>query len=488
MWLIGLGTEKELHMQRRSAGRGRAKLAAAVGVTLVGLWGAQARGQQAPSNAPPDDAGWRQRMELRMDSLERENAELRKEVTRVSETKQAVMDDAVHRGETFTLTTRPVQTTPDTFDVHKYVAEGNFPGSIVIPGTNISLQVGGFVQLDAIADTNRIGSQDSFVVSSIPTTGDAAGGTNFSVRQTRVFLRTETPTEIGPLITHVEGDFFGPDGTDFRLRHAYGQIGEKSVLLAGQTWTTFMDASVYPAIFDYQGPNGMVNIRTPLVRFTENFTKQLSWSIALEDPNPDLSTETTTAGESTSLWPDLASNIRWSPRWGHLQLAGMVRNLTFDPDEGPRSSEIGWGVNFTGGINLFQELAKGKQDNLLFGILGGQGIENYISDTNGIGEDGFVDATGNLDALGVYGGHVAYQHFWSARWASTVGYSYLHVDTAEGQPGDAYESGHYGVANITYYPTDRLWMGLEVLYGVRNDNDGGSGDDGRVSFSVQYRF
>jgi hypothetical protein len=427
-------------------------------------------------------------MEQRMEALERENVSLRQEVGRVSQTKQAVMDDAARQGELFTLSPRPVQTIPDTFDVHKYVAEGNFPGSIVIPGTNISLQVGGFVQLDAITDTNRIGSKDSFVVSSIPTSGEAAGQTNFSIRQTRLFVRTSTPTDWGPLITHLEGDFFGPDGTDFRLRHAYGQIGEKSQLLAGQTWTTFMDASTYPAIFDYQGPNGMVLVRQPMVRFTRLFDHNLQWQIALEDPNPDLSTATAAPGSDTSLWPDLASNVRWSPEWGHLQLAGIVRNLTFDPDEGPRSSEFGWGVNFSGGINLFEERAKGMQDNLLFQATAGQGIGNYINDTNGIGADGFVDFSGDLDALGVYGGFIAYQHFWSAKWASTFGYSYLHVDNNSDQPDDAYASGHYGVANITYYPTPRLWLGLEALYGVRNDNNGESGDDGRLSFSVQYRF
>ncbi len=31
-------------------------------------------------------------------------------------------------------------------------------------------------------------------------------------------------------------------------------------------------------------------------------------------------------------------------------------------------------------------------------------------------------------------------------------------------------------------------MGLEALYGIREDQDGNTGDDGRLSFSVQYRF
>src|SRR5437764_5881872 len=123
----------------------------------------------------------------------------------------------------FSLGHRPLETTPPDFDTHKYAAEGDFPGSITIPGTNVSIQIGGFVQLDAITDSHAIGSKDSFIVSSIPTHGEGAGETNFSIRQTRLFVKTAAPTNLGQLVTFLEGDFFGPDGTDFRVRHAYGQ-------------------------------------------------------------------------------------------------------------------------------------------------------------------------------------------------------------------------------------------------------------------------
>ena len=91
------------------------------------------------------------------------------------------------------------------------------------------------------------------------TTGETAGQTNYSVRQTRLFVKTEAPTERGQFVTYVEGDFFASnDTTEFRIRHAFGEIGNTHKVLAGQTWSTFMDASVYPAIFDYQGPTAMV--------------------------------------------------------------------------------------------------------------------------------------------------------------------------------------------------------------------------------------
>jgi len=48
-----------------------------------------------------------------------------------------------------------------------------------------------------------------------PKTG--AGDTNFSIRQTRLFLKTQTPTQNwGNLVTYVEIDFFGTDGAEPR--------------------------------------------------------------------------------------------------------------------------------------------------------------------------------------------------------------------------------------------------------------------------------
>jgi hypothetical protein len=475
-------------MRKQTGGRrGRAVYLAAI--VAAGVISTAAWGQQDAAKSAADDAAWRRQIEERMQALEKENADLRRELGRVAETRAAVAKDAALRERWLSIDPRAGDSvTPKDFDTRKYIAEGDFPGSIRIPGTNVSLQVGGFVQVDAITDSNAIGSKDSFIVSSIPTSGATAGQTNFSVRQTRLFIKTEAPTGWGPLVTYWEGDFFGPDGTDLRLRHAYGQIGDKHQLLAGQTWTTFMDASTYPAIFDYQGPNAMVLVRQPMVRYSVQLRDDLKLQVALEDPNPDLSSEGSIDGSGTSLWPDFAANVRWTPKWGHLQLAGILRQLTFDPTSGSRSTELGWGLNVSGSVLLFEPVAKGKQDNLVFQFAGGQGIANYFNDTNGLGMDGFVQSDLDLQSLGILGGFVAYQHYWSLKWASSAGYSFLRVDDASGQGGDTYESGHYMVVNIMFYPTERIWMGLEALYGIREDQDGDTGDDLRLSFSVQYRF
>src|SRR3954466_12819460 len=185
----------------------------------------------------------------------------------------------------------PRLTTPDFFDINKYAAEGNFPGSVRIPGTKTSFQIGGFTQLDAIFDADRIGNKDAFVVNSIPTGGEktGAGDTNFSIRQTRLFLKTQTPTkDWGSLVTYVEIDFFGTDGAEPRIRHAYGQIGDKFQLLTGQTWSAFQDATIFPSVLDFQGPAGIITSRRPQLRIRQEFNKQWAGVISLEDPSSDI--------------------------------------------------------------------------------------------------------------------------------------------------------------------------------------------------------
>src|SRR5438874_11698644 len=113
-------------------------------VALIALPGSVCA--QVATQPAVTDAEWRQQMESRMQQLERENAELKKHVTDVSQNQQDLIKDAQSRGLLTVEGGQPRLTTPDFFDVNKYASEGNFPGSILIPKTKTSMQIGGFVQ------------------------------------------------------------------------------------------------------------------------------------------------------------------------------------------------------------------------------------------------------------------------------------------------------------------------------------------------------
>jgi len=84
---------------------------------------------------------------------------------------------------------------------------------------------------------------------------------------------------------YAEADLFGSSATTPRLRHAYAQARN---LLIGQTFTNFMDPDACPDTLDFQGPNGMVNIRNPQFRYGFALTSKTTLHISLEKPSSDV--------------------------------------------------------------------------------------------------------------------------------------------------------------------------------------------------------
>src|SRR5688500_18575411 len=96
----------------------------------------------------------------------------------------------------------------------------------------------------------------------------ADGETYFGVRQSRLGVKGYLPTPLGELKTQFEFEMFGTGvdagQTTFRLRHAYGELGQFG---AGQTWSPFMDPDVFPNSLEYWGPTGVVFYRNVQVRW-----------------------------------------------------------------------------------------------------------------------------------------------------------------------------------------------------------------------------
>src|SRR5262249_31182275 len=120
-----------------------------------------------------------------------------------------------------------------------------------------TLEIYGFAMMDAGYDFNQVHPDWFDVVrpTKLPSRQDefgADGNTYFSVRQTRFGARSEVQTGLGTLKTLFEFELFGTGvdagQTTFRLRHAYGELGQFG---AGQTWSPFMDIDVFPNSLEY---------------------------------------------------------------------------------------------------------------------------------------------------------------------------------------------------------------------------------------------
>ena len=78
----------------------------------------------------------------------------------------------------------------------KFVTRGAFPGSFLVPGTNTSFRLRGFVRLTGMYDFKPIGTPDIFVTNSIPVPQRSGQNANATARPSRIALETWTPTSI----------------------------------------------------------------------------------------------------------------------------------------------------------------------------------------------------------------------------------------------------------------------------------------------------
>ena len=326
------------------------------------------------------------------------------------------------------------------------------------------------------------------------------GNTYFGVRQSRLGVKSSTPTKYGELKTQFEFELFGTGAqagqTIFRLRHAYGELGQFG---AGQQNTTFMDGDVFPNTIEYWGPNGMVLFRNVQFRWMP-LKGRNALTIALE--RPGASADQGEFADRIELQgvrprfnlPDLTANVRWTRDWGHFQVAGLLKRMAWvdinDDEFDLSGSAVGAGLNLTSALK-FGENSTGK-----FALVFGQGIQNYMNDADvDVGIELNPDFSDG-DPRPIVGkalpmwSFIAYlDHNWNKRFSSSIGYSMMDVDNSNGQAADAYHRGHYASGNLLYYPWENVLIGGELIWGRReNFLDGFKSDDFRIQFAFKYNF
>jgi hypothetical protein len=375
-------------------------------------------------------------------------------------------------------------------------------------------EVFGFAMLDYIQDFKRVNPAWDATLrpSRIPTIDGQFGSDGQSIlsaRQSRFGVVATQDIAGKPLEVKFDFDLFGvgknEGQTTFRLQSFYGKWGP---VLAGQTNTLFMDGDIFPNTLDYWGPAGMVYLKNPQVRYTHKSDKH-EFAIAIEQPNNDVdpgNIRVIRPGlgiQGDEKIPDLTARWRYDDDWGHVQLAGLLRQVGFDtagtPDNAPHGHKTGWGLDLTSNIKV------GQKDVLHMGVVYGEGIASYMNDggtdlapsinVNSIPLTPVVNplAVPNLlnlspEVVPLTGVMIYYDHFWNDQWSSSIGYSQTHVDNTNFQETSAFKTGEYASVNLLYKPDSHLLMGAEFLWGRREDKNGADGDDTRIQFSFKYSF
>ena len=365
-----------------------------------------------------------------------------------------------------------------------------------------SLEIYGFAMLDIGHDFKQIDPNwfDTMRLTKLPSVADEFGedhNTFAGVRQSRLGVRSSTPTAVGELKTTFEFELFGTgvdEGqTTFRLRHAYGELGAFG---AGQTWSPFMDPDVFPNSLEYWGPTGMVFFRNVQVRWMP-VQGEHAVTLALERPGASgdqgIYSDRVELEDITPRFPlpDFSGSYKYSQDWGYVRAAGMLRLIKWDDNLDDRfdlsGDATGWG------LNLSTNLKAGESNVFRFQFVVGEGIQNYMNDSPV--DIGIVNNPGDAirpllgEPIPLVGIVAFLDHRWSEKFSSAIGYSWQDNDNTEAQAPDAFKTGHYALGNLLYYPAPNVMVGGELQWGRReNFSDGFQSDGLKAQFSFKYNF
>ena len=277
----------------------------------------------------------------------------------------------------------------------------------------------------------------------------------------------------------VEMDFFGSSLGNQNATNTYGVTLRHAYMywnnwLAGQTWSNFMDAASIPEAADFVGPtDGVLFVRQAQVRYTKG-----GFSASLENPETTL---VNGASSDRGAMPDLTLRYNWKGGWGSFGVAGLVRQLKIDRP-GFDDSKVG------GGLTLGGKWVMGGSDNLHYQLTAGEGIARYVG--LGITGDAAADASdGSLDTTGVMAGYVGWRHAFTPKLRTNLIYARSDYDNDDSITGPLVTKSVQSLrANMFYTPMPKVDVGAELMYGVREIEDGRKGDIRRVQFTTKYSF
>ncbi len=358
------------------------------------------------------------------------------------------------------------------------------------------IELSGKVHLDFIQDFGRLDPSFNATLrpSRIPVRcpGDPGCGPDgesiFSIRQTALAFKAFVPTRAGELRTELSLDLFSSGGgnTQARVLNAWAEMGQFG---AGQFHSLFMNIDTFPNTIDYWGPNGMVFLRNPQLRWTPVSRDGATVAFSLEAPNAAIDTgKVSLAAPNLNIrgrttLPDLVAKFGRIGDRGQFTAAGIVRSIGFEttntPDYRPSGTRTGWGVNLNGILNTV-----GK-DRLIGQFVHGEGIASYVNDG---GVDLAPGARLRAETVRSTAWFVWYDRWWSERWSSAVGYSEHRQDPLAGEFANAFRTGSYASVNLLWYPARNALVGGELLWGRLAQKDGASNDDVRLQFSTVFRF
>ena len=323
-----------------------------------------------------------------------------------------------------------------------------------------SVSISGYVKGDFYFDNrkdlgNTFGNGVSQRLDGEKDADDEDGAVGMHAQQSRFRLSTSTPTSFGALNTVAEIGFnpYADAPGAPKVRHAYGALGP---VLAGLAWSLRGDDHTYADTVDFDGPAGVVATRKPQLRLTlpigEGFYGQLAVEPAI----------------SGNEVPTFLAALRYSSGWGAVNVTGAVgqheeggQNVT------AHTLHVGAHLNATDATRVMATLNMTSGDGQIYG-----------------GSTAVTEVSGDLKAQDSIGGFAGISHGWSDSMRSGVYFGWVQNDDPTAT-NKAVRTLH---ANVIWSPVSQADIGLEVIHGRRETNEGTQGEATRLQIGVKYSF
>ena len=443
-----------------------------------------------------------------MQEMQKNMAEMQQKITQLEQEKGVAAAPGTNAGPgvVFTTPTKPVigQASPvgDRENMNDQQAAAPRPGNqtldpkyrgfFPIPNTPAIIMFNAKPRVDMREDNQNSGNADRFVTATIPMEHSAGhgGGEQFNAtaKGSSLSVDVRAPDMPGNFRFYYNNDFFGSgSGMAYRLKQLYGQIYN---VTAGFTYSIFEDPDVWPDTVDFEGPNSAIFARQATVRYMVPLSDNWQLNFGVEQPSSEIDNVGANAGATgVNHLPDGGFNIRWEDsKLGHVQFAAIFRDVGANSTTLGEQNVFGWGLNLSTSLNVFEH------DSIQGQLTYGQGIFHFCNDnftySDGAlefnGGDAAFNNDGNLRALTYFAPMAGYTHQWSDKFRSTATFGYVNLQNEQAQDPIAYHETYYGSANLMWQLRKRLSVGLECLYGYKDEKSGAHGDVWRIQTGMVY--
>jgi len=356
-------------------------------------------------------------------------------------------------------------------------------GFVIDKIKGIELKLGGHLQADAIFDTHKTGSTVFFKPSQIAIPSERYPNTIFNIKDSRIRVTAiNTGEEFDEHLKVLLEVDFRNQGNAPRIRHAWLEVGKFGV---GQTWSNIIDTDAFPnIILNTGGPNSFSVDRSVQFRYTEKFDDAVL-SIAIEDHQPNATVPDT--WNARQVFPNLTAGYKKSFGKNHIRLAALLNPIDYNNELQPEKlkTKFGYAASVSGKFGV------GK-DHIKLNATYGSGYSGYIEDFNKINNEAVL-VNGNLETVNLFAGWIFYEHPWSEKISSTLGYGLNDLGKNSKQADQGIDKTHMGIIGLQYQPLNQFKLALEGIYGRRenfavNELPEQTGDNVRIQFTTLYVF